>query len=145
MIPFYNTFRYIFCKFKKGIFVMIKDNKLHTFLPFDNRNFINEYQDYIDTTNIKGLIDSVSYKKQSIKPFINWYSNNGIFRYEYQKQEIDKVSNIFYNMFEELCENHTIKDCYFFINRRDFPILRNDGKEAYTNIFGEIPPFISFI
>lgn len=135
----YNTFKYIFCKFKKGIFVVIKNNKVDLFLPFDNNNFINEYEKYIDFSNAYKLINKISYKKQHIKPFINWYSNNGIFRYEYQKQEIDKISTIFYNMFTELCDQRKIKDCYFFINRRDFPILKHNLHEAYTNIFGNIP------
>ena len=36
-----NTFNYIFNHLKKGIFVMIKDNKLDVFLPFSNAMFRN--------------------------------------------------------------------------------------------------------
>lgn len=132
-----KTFKFIYNKYKKGIFVVIKNNKLDVFLPFDNRNFINDYSKYIDTTNYRDLVDKVSYKKQNIKPFINWYSNNGIFRYEYNKKEIDKTSIIFKNMFEELCKDREIPDCYFFINRRDFPWLRKDRYEAFDNIYGD--------
>ena len=42
-----NTFRYIFNKFKKGIFVKIKDGKLAVFLPFSKNKFINEWADKI--------------------------------------------------------------------------------------------------
>ena len=42
-----NTFRYIFNKFKKGIFVKILNNELKVFLPFSNANFINEWSDNI--------------------------------------------------------------------------------------------------
>jgi len=38
-----NTFKYIFNKFKKGIFVKIVNNNLKVFLPFSNVNFINEW------------------------------------------------------------------------------------------------------
>jgi hypothetical protein len=38
-----NTFRYIFNKFKKGIFVKIMDNQLKVFLPFSKNKFINEW------------------------------------------------------------------------------------------------------
>ena len=37
-----NTFRYIFYKFKKGIFVKIVNNKLAVFLPFSNVCYKNE-------------------------------------------------------------------------------------------------------
>ena len=42
-----DTFRYLFNKFKKGIFVKIVDNKLKVFLPFSKYNFHNEWTDRI--------------------------------------------------------------------------------------------------
>jgi len=42
-----NTFKYIFHKMKKGIFVHIEDGKLHTFLPFSNANFHNSWYHYL--------------------------------------------------------------------------------------------------
>ena len=48
-----NTFHYIYHKFKKGIFIHIIDNKLHTFLPFSKFNYINEWHDLLDKNNIK--------------------------------------------------------------------------------------------
>lgn len=38
-----NTFKYIFHKMKKAIYVMIQDNKLKVFLPFSNANFHNNW------------------------------------------------------------------------------------------------------
>ena len=38
-----NTFKYMFEKFKKGIYVKILNNKLEVFLPFSNANFVNEW------------------------------------------------------------------------------------------------------
>ena len=38
-----NTFNYIFNKFKKGIFILIRDNKLVLFLPFSNANYKNKW------------------------------------------------------------------------------------------------------
>ena len=38
-----NTFLYLFEKFKKGIFVKIKDNKVDVFLPFSKNNYVNEW------------------------------------------------------------------------------------------------------
>ena len=38
-----NTFKYLFYKFKKGIFVQIRDGKIAVFLPFDNQQYVNEW------------------------------------------------------------------------------------------------------
>ena len=38
-----NTFDYMFNKFKKGIFVIIHDNKLVVFLPFSNFTYENDW------------------------------------------------------------------------------------------------------
>ena len=52
-----NTFRYIFHKFKKGIFVKIQDNKLKVFLPFSKANFTNEWHEKIEQNIIQILKD----------------------------------------------------------------------------------------
>lgn len=38
-----NTYHYMLNKFKKGIFVVIRDNKLLVFLPFSKANYINDF------------------------------------------------------------------------------------------------------
>ena len=52
-----DTFKYIFHKFKKGIYVRIHDNQLIHYLPFNNENFVNEWNHLIkvDTTKYKDL------------------------------------------------------------------------------------------
>jgi hypothetical protein len=42
-----DTFKYLFCKFKKGIYVKIREGRVVTFLPFSNAKFINEWYDRI--------------------------------------------------------------------------------------------------
>ena len=54
-----HTFEYIFHKFKKGIFVKIKDNKLKVFLPFSKANYFNEWSSKIDTTNFKDMVAGI--------------------------------------------------------------------------------------
>ena len=58
-----NTFLYLFHKFKKGIFVRIKDNKVHTFLPFSKKNFINEWSHLINITNKYSHYSNSRYNK----------------------------------------------------------------------------------
>eukprot|EP00122_Pirum_gemmata_P006584 Pgem_evm1s6026 len=152
---FKNTLKYIYFKFKKGIFVNIVNGKVDVFLPFNNNNFINEYYDKIvidpdilekHDGDVKQWLYSLhpKAKLQTILPMEKWYSNNGLFRYEEQARVYDQNSQIFKEFLEQVCQQYQVQDCFFFLNNRDFPILRNNGKEAYNNIFGDEEPMKSF-
>ena len=149
-----NTFSYIFHKFKKGIFVQIKDNKISAFLPFSKKNFINEWSHlvkinpaYKDAQEFANHINMIS-GKSHFKVVVNkhpetWFANNSLIRYEFPVNEGDtNVSNI-YDMLEALCKNRKIPDIEFFVNRRDFPLLTKDETEPYDDIFGDNVPLLS--
>jgi len=136
-----NTFRYIFNKFKKGIFVKILNNELKVFLPFSNANFINEWShnikfDSFDIFKYVSEIEGYRFNEKNINDFKNtWYANNCLLRYEYPIYEGDtNVSNI-KNMLEELCEKRKIPDIELFLNRRDFPILTKNNSEPYYDLW----------
>ncbi len=152
-----NTFRYIFNKFKKGIFVKIQGGKLRVFLPFSKANFYNEWSQLIHvrygTINdfIQHLTEQAGYRfnPQSVNPHVNeWYANNCLIRYDLTRsprggwaptEGESNVGNV-KNMLEVLCASRQIPDIEFFINRRDFPLLTRDGTEPYNNIWdGHIP------
>ena len=251
---FYRTFCYIFYKFKKGIFVQIRENNVATFLPFSNANYINEwshrvkcpkqyvsFQHFIRSNSIKEgydlrphkgvdvrffdstrkkkpdgvvvkqertlyVIRSViydknptinkewyvmnKYKKNGIlgvdvfaskdtsmqrkihmckrnhyrfyqvyrlsreeflvksethvnKNKFRWYGNNGLIRCENPIRENDSgICNI-HDMLITLCTERKIRDCDFFINKRDFPILKKNRTEAYDRLFGIDAPMVS--
>ena len=148
-----NTFRYIFHKFKKGIFVKIVNNKLKVFLPFSKANFTNEWGEKIQidprfrTINdfFRYITESegfYSFKEGGVNQnFDEWYGNNCLVRYEYPLSEGDSNVGNVKNMLEELCDKLKVPDIEFFINRRDFPILTCDGSEPYNHIWGtkELP------
>ena len=151
-----NTFRYIFYKFKKGIFVKIIDNKLKVFLPFSNASYENEWSHKIKVDNIKyGTIHNFlrfitetsgyTFNPKRVSNNIKtWYGNNSIVRYEYPISEGDTNVTTIKNMLEELCEKRKIPDVEFFINRRDFPIITKDSTEPYNNIWGnKTTPLVS--
>lgn len=125
-----NTFQYIFRKFKKGIFIQIRNNKIANFAPFSNVFFTNEWHDRIKIPNELT-------KNLNILPVTHWYTNNGIFRYENPCNETDTGICQMKNMFETLCNQYPneIPDIDFFVNRRDFPILKTDFTEPYNNIY----------
>lgn len=141
-----NTFNYLFHKFKKGIFIKIKEGKMHVFLPFSKKNFVNEWGNRIKIDpkygNLDNFIRDVQ-TKQGYKFFhksVNhmtdtWYANNCLVRYEYPIQEGDTNNPVASDMFKVLCEERQIPDMEFFVNRRDFPLLKTDGTEPYNHLY----------
>jgi hypothetical protein len=140
-----NTFSYLFHKFKKGIFVKIKDNKLAVFLPFSKYNYTNEWGHKMkfDPSRFKDMNDffrhisslqNYRYKGQEIIPN-NWYANNCLIRYESPLNEGDSGVSNMSDMFNELCRTREVPDMEFFVNRRDFPLLKRNLTEPYDNMF----------
>lgn len=145
-----NTFHYIFNKFKKGIYIKIVNNTLDVFLPFSNKNFVNEFsylvkidpkfKDFQDLVRQVQTKEGRKYNPKRINnDYRKWYANNCIIRYEFPISEGDSGAVQMRDMFLNLCKHRKIPDCCFFVNRRDFPILRRDRHEAYTAIFGKTP------
>ena len=149
-----NTFNYIFNKFKKGIFIQIKNNELKVFLPFSKVNFINEWSDKISIQkNFKNLEDLIKYtqikqgykyNKRNVNNFPKtWYANNCLVRYEWPLPEGDSGTVEIRDMFIELCKNRKIPDIEFFVNRRDFPLFTKNSTEAYNLIYGSNQELLS--
>lgn len=151
-----NTFKYIFEKFKKGIFVKIVNNHLKVFLPFSNVNFVNEWSNNIKidkkyNSNMYDFFKHISelegriFNKNIVNNFINsWYSNNCLIRYEFPINEGDTNVSCIKNMLEELCDKRVVPDIEFFINRRDFPLLTKKGFEPYYHLWDSMEkPLVS--
>jgi len=141
-----NTFNYMFNKFKKGIFIKIKNGKFHVFLPFSKKNFTNEWSKKIQVDpkfgDLYGFIRHIQtlggYKffPNSVNKFVDsWYSNNCLVRYEFPIHEGDTNNPNASDMFRTLCEERKVPDIEFFVNRRDFPMIKTDGTEAYSHMF----------
>lgn len=144
-----TTFRYIFNKFKKGIFISIKNNKVQTFLPFSKAKFVNEWSDQIKID--PRFPDTLAFFKHvsdlDNRPFIEhkinkvksrWYGNNCLVRYEFPQSENDTGIHHMKSMFEDLCAAREVPDIEFFVNRRDFPLLTRDGTEPYEDMWDSV-------
>lgn len=147
-----QTFKYIYHKFRKGIFIRIRNNKVELFLPFMKKNYKNEWAHRIsfDKKQFKTLqsmadkshIDA-GFKSYKIKHIDYWYANNFLVRYEnFTKETFNNVKECF-EMFSQLCKVHNIPDIDFFINKRDFPLLTRSRHEPYDSIFGPNHPLVS--
>ena len=133
-----NTFRYLFYKFKKGIFIQIRNQKLAVFLPFSNAHYVNEWSHLITpTADLRA--------SSTVLPQHMWYANNYLIRYENPVNEGDMGHAQLKNMLEELCAIYEVPDTEFFINRRDFPLLKKDGTEPYEAIYGDNTPLVSHL
>lgn len=137
-----HTFRYMFHKFKKGIFVHIKNNRLHTFLPFSKYMYTNDWDNMVNSDNFIDickqccLLENRHFNVKNIE--MNpayWYANDAIFRYERPVSENESGIKELYDMFETLCAQRKVNDAYFFVNKRDHPLLRHDYCEPYTTIY----------
>lgn len=150
-----NTFKYIFNKFKKGIFIQIRNNKVSAFLPFSKANFVNEWghlikvdpKYYRDVPNFIAYIKSLE-KRRFDPRGVNsnaskWYANNCLVRFEYPISEGDTNDSNIHDMMVELCKHRKVPDIEFFVNRRDFPIMRTDGTEPYNHIWNGHIPLVS--
>ena len=140
-----NTFKYIFNKMKKGIFIKIVNNKLKVFLPFTNTHYVNEWSNKIkvDPERYNSIKDFI-YKTQSqkgynkneeIQPVEEWVGNNCLLKYD--GDDGDSHHETVKNLFDELCSKRTVPDIELFVNRRDFPYIKKDETEAYDSIWGK--------
>ena len=144
-----DTFRYMFHKFKKGIYVHIHNNKIITFLPFSKAKYTNDWGDRIriDPKFNNSIIEFIRYinklggypfdEKKVNKYPSQWYANNCLLRYEFPLSEGDTGTQHIKSMLDELCANRTLPDMEFFINRRDFPMLKKDLTEPYDHIWDD--------
>jgi hypothetical protein len=144
-----NTFSYFYHKIKHGLKVEKKNGKIAV-TRINNANFKNEWGDKVsipfkystldDFLSRASFLDGFSYTK--CKPIGEWYANNSIVRYD----SLETTHNIvaLTNMFESLLTAYPhIQDFVLFVNKRDFPVLKNDLTEPYNFIFGNDRPLLS--
>ena len=141
-----DTFNYIFNVLKKGIFVVIKDSVLKVFLPFSNANYRNDYEITITPELLRKIKTTKTDDNFELEanPNVNeWYANYNIFRNTRYKRGPLKglpdegarsVENIL-ELLVETCYYKDVPDVYFFVNTRDFPIIRKDNTHPYPLLY----------
>ncbi len=140
-----NTFNYLFQKIGTGIYVQIKNNKIKSFIPFINNNFVNEWFELIKLpSKYKNLSEYYQDKQKilggKIKYMENmslWSASNCLLQTEKMMSINDSNWSELYQMLEETCNEHQIDDVDFFLNIKSFPVLKNDFTEPFEHIYGE--------
>lgn len=142
-----NSLKYIFYKIGVALFVQIKDNKINKFIIFNNVNFKNEYYDKIKLKE-KDIIEYFKKRgdkrvKRAIKDKSEWRASNCLVKVLKDFSLDERYYIAFREMLEGTLKEYKIKDTAFFVNRKDFPILKADGTEPYDHIFGPNTPLLS--
>ena len=119
-LPVKNMLNYLFYKFKSGTFVEIKDNKISKFVPFYNINFKNNWSDKIKTDS-KNVKNKKSHRFEYDKS--KWATMNCSIKINNMNETSEKTLFELKDMLEYTLNKHMIKDCEFFINSKDFPLL----------------------
>jgi hypothetical protein len=132
-----NTLRYMFFHMKCGIFVMIRNNRVVTFCPFVNKDYKNSWHGALKVASSDGTISTYydekrnHYRKENYIPDVDeWWANGNIICNEYSNESLgnqfwgDHFLLQLKDMFAETCNQRTVADCEFFINKRDYPHLK---------------------
>ena len=138
---FLHMLNYMFFHMGMGVYVMIKDNQVAMFVPFANMGFKNNWSDSIRFKRGIHNIDEFN-KKHNIrdKVFVDpekWTANNCLIGNQKARNGWPFSAGRLITMkrlLDELCKKHTIKDVEFFLNKRDFPVLKKDLTEPYHHI-----------
>lgn len=143
-----DTFKYLFHNLKKGIFVSIREGKLAVFLPFSKHNFSNSWGANVvpdpEYGSVARLLEesqrrcgrAYNPKRVNLDPSF-WVSNGPLVRFERPVREGDSNVCSLKDMFATLCSEREVPDCDFFLNRHDFPRLRQDGGHPHFPLRGE--------
>ena len=141
-----NTFMYMFNKFKKGMFVSINEGRLRAFTPFNNSHYRNEWSyllkvDAKKYPSIQALIDKTSSAlgftpKIKHKPLNEWQANDAMFRFDHTENGTNIA--VYNDMMTTLCIERDIPDVEVFINKRDYPLLKQNETEPYENLYGSM-------
>ncbi len=148
-----RTFDALSSDVKKGILVQFQGGRLVTFLPFSKQNYKNPWGSNIRHSERWRSVEDVlrysserrgyKFSRRRIHADPNsWVGNGPLIRYGYPVHEGDTNVACLKHMFEELGKNRDIPDISFFLNRRDFPLMRKDRCYPYpqmTNTPSKLP------
>ncbi|OWZ23196.1 Tyrosine kinase [Phytophthora megakarya] len=147
----FNTLRYLFFHMRCGIFVMIRRRRVVIFAPFANKDYENNWGHNVTFDSSDGSMFAYYrekqryYRRENIIPDVNkWWANGNIIcnehcRYRNKEDETqywgDQFLTQLRDMLEDACKYRNIADCEFFINKRDYPHLKENLSEPYGFLF----------
>ena len=142
-----NTLDYLFYHMRCGIYCRIEDNKIKQFIVFVNKDYVNNWSQYLKFEGENGEIVDMDtyyqlkrkyYRKENILPKERWWLNSGVIDNEMSENlwGMHLISSIT-DMLYYTSQTTKLKNTSFFINKRDYPQLRADLTEPYAFVFPE--------
>ena len=150
-----RTFKYMFEHIRLGVFIMIKENRLEYFIPFQNIYYkndwdINKFSFRVSGGKRKnkvggeGLGEYSKDKRDFNLKFDEWSANDcvlGTWKGNKEGEDGNEVGDQGWNemrdMIEAVCKKGNVRNSVFFFNRRDFPIVTSNRMEPYKHIYGD--------
>lgn len=138
----WNMFCYAYWHMRCGIFVEFTNGEVHTFMPFANPDYVNNwppprFEDGINSVEEFRQAAAAAFREspERLLPYHRWWANGGL------------ICNVMprniwgQGMLSELRAameraKRSVGDRCIFLNKRDHPYLRADGKESYGTIWG---------
>lgn len=133
-----STFYYLYSLCRAAIFVRISGGQVVLFAPFVNPDYTNDWSHHIQ-------MDGDYYEKKSkhlrwpediIEDRSKWWLNGSIIC-NVMPHSVwgDAYLTQLRDMIDTTCAYHRIPDVEFFINKRDYPLLRKDLTHPYPFVF----------
>lgn len=139
---FHYGFKYLYNHIFKGVYIKIQNNEIKIFRPFINTNPKNDWSKYLKFTTNKTLNDKGV--NQNIE---HWMANNCLLDnktpFDKKPKKLRDMIGFMYPtrlmeilfLIQKTLENNKIKDCEFFYNKKDFPIVRKDLKNPFITLY----------
>lgn len=141
-----NMLRYLFFHTRCGIWASIRRGKIQAFVPFANRHYTNTWyrrlrlgEARMDIEGYKSFKAGVLRRRpEDLLHTAQWWFNGGILC-NVMPENVwgDGYVAPLFDMLDQTCKKHAVPDCDFFVNKRDFPLLRRDGTEPYAAFVGK--------
>jgi len=137
-----NTLRYLYYHMKMSIYCRVEDNKIKQFIVFVNVNYKNNWSKYLTFEGENGEIVSMEkyyqnkrryYRKENVIKPENWWANAHVIDNEpsvniWGPHLLSSICDLLYYA----TQTNKLKNTSFFINKRDYPMLRKDLSEPYS-------------
>ncbi|GMF11825.1 unnamed protein product [Phytophthora lilii] len=141
---------YIYKVIRVGVRVCIRDNAVTAFIPFANADYLSNWADvirfekrhrdkqghlvHLTTDRVDEYVREKMRHLKEVRPIefdkTKW-SANAFFVNSSKRDDVWGTHSLseFYDMINTTLRSHQVSDCIFFLNKRDFPLLRKDLHE----------------
>ena len=136
--PTLHTLRYLFWHMRCGIYVRIQGGQIHTFAPFVNPDYRNQWSANLGIDDMGAYFDAKAKvaRREHPLPVDRWWCNAGILC-NIQSPNLwgNFLLKEYMEMLQETCRQRHVPNVEFFLNKRDHPQLKRDRTEPHDFVW----------